>query len=298
MDIYIIELLTLIKSRTEEDLEEKNLVRFIRYPGGKQRLLRFLMSYLPSSKEIKGTFIEPFVGGGAVFFAINPRIAILADINPVLIDLYHGLKNNPAKIWDLFSKFPRTKKAYYGIRDSDDPKNLPDRAAKTLYLNRTCFKGMWRENASGKFNVGYGGEGRRWVVDRKSLMGISKILKKAVLKVSDFEGIIDNSSNGDFIFLDPPYRPGHRDLIHNHYVYSKFTFADHKRLARTLRIATKRNVRWAVTTSSHPEILSLFRGNRIIPIFKGTGQLPGIMSSQSGEALICNYDGGIKCKNS
>ena len=103
----------------------------------------------------------------------------------------------------------------------------------TLYLNRTCFKGMWRHASNGKFNVGYGGEDRRWVITHQNIIELSKLLNKIKLKISDFEIILDNVENGDFIFLDPPYKPGKKELNESHYTYSKFTFNDQIRLSKT-----------------------------------------------------------------
>ncbi len=267
----------------------RDKISFIRYPGGKQRFLDLILPFLPSADSIEGKFVEPFVGGGSVFFALNPPKEVLTDINPVLIDLYRGLKNYPQKVWEIFENFPSTKKAYYEIRDKKGESNLPYKSARTLYLNRTCFKGMWRENSEGKFNVGYGGQDRRWVIDKKVLFAISEYLKQAHLKTCDFEETIENCKDGDFLFIDPPYCPGKKDLIHNHYVYAKFTFENHKRLAASLKRASKRNIKWAITISSHPDILKLFGKNRIIPFIKGTGNKPGLLTDDSGEVLICNY---------
>lgn len=273
----------------EEYLKVDQKVKFIRYPGGKQRLLGDIIPYLPSRKEIKGSFVEPFLGGGAVFFAINPREAILSDINPVLIDLYRGLRRYPREVWTFFRKFPETREGYYQVRDSVEKEKLAYRAARTLYLNRTCFKGMWRENSNGQFNVGYGGEDRRWVINEKTLLAVSNSLKKAKLFKSDFEKIINECKKEDFLFVDPPYKPGAKELIHDHYVHSKFTFDEHKRLAKSLERATKKKIKWAMTTSSHKDILKLYDGLRNILIKKGTGKKPGLLSNKSGEVLICNY---------
>jgi DNA adenine methylase len=264
-------------------------VKFIRYPGGKQRLLKFILPYLPSVNSIKGRFVEPFVGGGAVFFALNPSSALLADINPVLIDLYRGLRNHPSKVWEIFMQFPKTRLAYYKIRNSSGKLDLPARAAKTLYLNRTCFKGMWRENSRGQFNVGYGGQDRRWVINQESLIAVSKFLKKAELKVNDFEETIESCDHNDFLFIDPPYLPGERELIQNHYIYYRFTYDEHRRLATALKKASKRKVKWALTISSHNDIIRLYNNNYSIPLLKGTGKRPGQMVRNSGEVLICNY---------
>ena len=263
--------------------------RFIRYPGGKQRLLPFIIPRLPRAEDIKGTFVEPFVGGGSVFFAISPRKAILSDINPALIELYKGLKSFPERVWKYFNGFPSTKDGYYEVRDFPKNGSLAYRAARILYLNRTCFKGMWRENSSGCFNVGYGGQDRRWVVSPEALLSISKALKNAKLKINDFEEVIKSCVKGDFIFLDPPYKPGSRELNHSHYVYSKFRFDNYERLADSLKEAAKKSVKWAITISDHNDIINLFSEYNIIPFVKGTGGKPGLMSNNSGEVLICNY---------
>jgi len=265
-------------------------IRLLRYPGGKQRMLHYIMQYLPSRCGISGCFIEPFVGGAAVFWELNPKKAILADLNPELITLYRGLRRHPLKVWEIFSSFPSTKRAYYQIRNvKTQPPDLASQAARTLYLNRTCFKGMWRHNLDGQFNVGYGGQARRWVISKETLLEVSKRLRRALLRAADFEEIIEHSTRDDFLFLDPPYRPGERELLHNHYVHSKFTYTDHKRLAKTLKSTSGRGVQWAMTISSHPDILRQYRHNTIIPIPKSTGKKPGILTSNSGEVLILNY---------
>lgn len=265
-------------------------VNFLRYPGGKQRMLHHLKLYLPARSLIKGKYIEPFVGGGAVFFAIQPQQAILSDVNSELIGLYRGIQECPEEVWHLFQAFPSTKEAYYEIRGSNIlESNLASRAARTLYLSRTCFKGMWRHNEQGQFNVGYGGQDRRWVITKETIVGASEQLQYANLLVSDFETVIDTALESDFLFIDPPYRPGAYEILREHYAYCQFSYDDHKRLARVLERASRRGVQWAMTTSSHPNIVSLFREHRVLPLPKGTGKKPGIITFASGEVLICNY---------
>ncbi|HQK83942.1 MAG TPA: Dam family site-specific DNA-(adenine-N6)-methyltransferase [Atribacter sp.] len=265
-------------------------VSFIRYPGGKQRILNYIIPFLPSSEMIKGRFIEPFLGSGAIFFALNPERAFLTDMNRELIDLYRGIRRSPLKVWEIYKSFPKTKKAYYEIRAIKPAgRDLTFKAARTLYLNRTCFKGMWRHNSNGEFNVGYGGEDRRWVINQTVLKDVSDRLKNAILKCSDFEEVIDESKKGDFIFADPPYKPGERELLHSHYVYGKFGYSEYQRLERALKRASNRGVKWAITISSHPDILDLFGGNNIVPVLRGTGEKPGILTNNSGEVIIRNY---------
>ncbi len=266
-------------------------VNFLRYPGGKQRLLRYLLFYLPIQPSIQGRFVEPFVGGGAVFLALEPQQAVLSDINEELIDLYRGLQHYPDRVWDLFQAFPPTKEAYYEIRNAGvEQLDLASRAARTLYLSRTCFKGMWRHNIHGQFNVGYGGQDRRWVIGKETLLEVSKRLTSTELRVSDFEAVLDLCLEEDFLFIDPPYRPGEREIFRMHYAYCAFSYSDQVRLAHALERATHRGVRWAMTNSSHPDIVSLYQYHRVIPLPKGTGKQPGIITQNSGEVLICNYE--------
>jgi len=252
---------------------------FIRYPGGKQRMVDQFMPYLPTNTSISGKFVEPLLGGGAVFFLIDPKKAILADINEELITLYRGIRLWPREVWTIFKSFPSTKEAYYQIRDDQtEHHDLAFRAARTLYLNRTCFKGMWRHNSHGQFNVGYGGQARRWVIDEDSLLEVSERLKHVDLVCSDFQPVIEACAENDFIFADPPYRPGERQLIHSHYSWNRFSFAEQERLASVLREATNRGVKWALTISSHPDILRLYQGCRVIALAMGTGKSPGILT--------------------
>ncbi|HPE10363.1 MAG TPA: Dam family site-specific DNA-(adenine-N6)-methyltransferase [Saprospiraceae bacterium] len=266
-------------------------MRFLRYPGGKSKQLSFLVNFLPKSEEIEGTYREPFVGGGSVFMFLRPSRAIISDVNPELITLYKGIKLYPHKVWETFQSFPSGKSAYYEIRDSFTGKEpLWYKAARTLYLNRTCFKGMWRHNPDGNFNVGYGGEERRWVITHQSIIELSGILRKADIFCSDFSCVINTATAGDFIFLDPPYKPGEKDLNELHYSNGKFLFDQQQRLAETVRtIPESKKIKWAMTNSGHKEIIELYKDYKITKIPFGTGSKPGIYSKESNEVLITNY---------
>ena len=148
---------------------------------------------------------------------------------------------------------------------------------------------MWRHNQNGHFNVGYGGQARRWVINQDTLSEVARALRKATLRCSDFEEIIDSCEASDFLFLDPPYRPGEREQINDHYVGQQFSYEDHRRLSATLNRARRRGVHWALTTSAHPDISQLFRGSELIAIPRGTGRSPGVLAVNSGEVLITSY---------
>ncbi len=249
-------------------------------------MLNFLDGFLPSPAEISGRYVEPFLGGGAVFLHLRPRRALLSDHNSDLIDVYKGIKHDPLGVWRRYVGFGSTKRDYFRIRDRDTATlAVVQRAARLLYLNRTCFKGNWRHNGSGRFNVGYGGQSRRWVITRAYLTAVSRALSRARLICDDFESVIEDCTSGDFIFVDPPYRPGERDLVHAHYKANSFRFGDHERLARTLTRATRRGVHWCLTTSAHPDVLRLFEGFRV-------ENVPCRSESSATEAVVLSQGGG------
>ncbi len=262
---------------------------FLRYPGGKTRILDFLRHHVPDASGIRGRYVEPFVGGGALFFSLCPPQSLLSDINADLIDLYSGIKAAPREVWHRYAEFGSTKTAYDEVRGSLPPPTIIDRAARILFLNRTCFKGMWRQNKQGEFNVGYGGQDRRWVITLDLLRHASRALRTATLRCCDFEIVLDECGADDFIFADPPYRPGARDPANDHYVGRKFSYDDHRRLASALFRAHSRGASWAMTTSAHPEIVALFGDSLVTPIPRGTGRRPGTTVSEPGEVLITSY---------
>lgn len=265
----------------------------LRYPGGKQRFLTQIIESIPHPDDIKGHFIEPFLGGGSVFFAMQAKPAILADKNTDLIDLYKGIRRAPHKVWQAYSEYKNDRTEYYRVRRLDTfDWDVVSRAARTLYLNRTCFKGMWRQNSSGQFNTGYGGQSRRWAVTEDGLVQVARALRNTHLIASDFEVIIDSAKEDDFIFLDPPYQPGCRESTVNHYmyIYHQFTFESHQRLAKALRRATDRGVRWTMTTSSHEDIRSLFKDYKTTPFRVGVGLAPGHVTRNAGEMVVVNFE--------
>lgn len=267
------------------------MIKFLRYPGGKGKFISHIVKYLPKQEEIVGNYIEPFVGGGSIFLFLRPYRAIISDLNKELIDLYKAVKNYPIKVWDEFEKFPTGKKAYYDIRNSVyDNRPIHYRAARTLFLNRTCFKGMWRHNPNGLFNVGYGGEERRWAISCDNILELSKIFKNAEINNDDFEKTLNKVKDNDFVFLDPPYKPGEKEMQTAHYINGKFTYLDQVRLASTLiKCNSKKKFKWIMTNSNNKYIKNLYKDFKIKKIPIGTGNKPGILTDNSKEVLISNF---------
>ncbi len=272
------------------------ITKFLRYPGSKRRMLDFLIRHLPQKDDISGSYVEPFVGSGAVFFLLSPKKAILSDINPDLINLFKGIKKSPRNVWANYCEFGNSKLDYEEIRRSNKLRTIQEKAARVLYLNRTCFKGMWRTNKKGMFNVGYGGQDRRWAINEQNLIEVSEALKAAQIHCVDFEETISSAKSGDFIFVDPPYRPGLKHETNDHYSGKTFNFEDQQRLAKMLRWATKNKILWAMTNTSHRDIVKLYSGCYKLNFPTGTGHLPGLLVKRPGEVLISNYSlkGGRK----
>lgn len=266
-------------------------MKFLRYPGGKSKLLLYLSKLLPKNINISGRYIEPFVGGGSVFLFIQPQEAVISDLNQDLIELYKGIRSYPHRVWETFKNFPVGKEAYYQIRDQeykDGP--LYYRAARTLYLNRTCFKGMWRHNPEGRFNVGYGGEERRWVITHNNIIALSQIFKNVTILHSDFESVLENVSDDDFIFLDPPYKPGEKQMLQAHYVNGKFSYDDQVRLSIKLNeMGNRKRIRWLMTNTSHSDICNLYKQFYVRKIPRGVSNVIGVHTNISNEVVISNY---------
>jgi len=149
---------------------------------------------------------------------------------------------------------------------------------------------MWRHNNNGNFNVGYGGEERRWVITHQNIIELSHIFRKAEIMQNDFEKVILGASKNDFIFLDPPYKPGEKDLYELHYSSGKFLFKEQVRLSETLKSLPKsKNIRWAMTNSSHKDIIDLYKDYNVKLIPLCTSDKPGIQTKKSNEVLITNY---------
>lgn len=258
----------------------------LRYPGGKRRFIARFAERLTAAGPLNGTYYEPFVGGGAVFFALHPKCAVLSDINRELIDLYRGIRLDPGEVWRRYQAFPSSKEGYYAVRDAPKREHgCVPLAARLLYLNRTCFRGMWRHNTRGEFNVGYGGQDRRWVISAAVLRQAASALDRAKLRCLDFEEVIDGATADDFLLCDPPYSAGETAPVHRHYQVGEFGLTQQGRLAAALKRADRRGVRWLLLDSSHRAITNLYQGFNVAILGAGKTQ-----TARNGEIVITNYE--------
>lgn len=196
---------------------------FLRWAGSKRQLIPYLLSFWGNGFH---RYIEPFVGSAALFFAISPSIALLGDINSELIQVYEQVKNNLPELLDSICKLKIGKKHYLELR-SVYPNTLSpsDRAARFIFLNRYCFNGLYRTNSSGQFNVPYGGGRTGQIKTAESFLECSEALTNADLFSGSFDKLLSQAREGDFVYLDPPYRVAGKRVF-NEYDPASFSQED------------------------------------------------------------------------
>jgi len=233
---------------------------FLKWAGGKQALAKRLIEAFPRDFD---RYFEPFVGGGSVFLELQPRKAVLSDRNEWLIDTYTAVRDDTEAVTAALSRLPNTRADYLRVR-AIDPRGLDlvQRAAHLIYLNKTCFRGLFRVNRRGQFNVPYGEYDRR-LFDPDNLHCVAERLRVTAVRRGDFEFGLATIDRGDFAYLDPPYYRlgGYSDF--NRYTPDQFRENDHIRLAAVCRELDNRGVRWAMTNSATPLVQALFRGFRL-----------------------------------
>lgn len=223
----------------------------LKWAGGKTQLLPELFKRVPQSF---GKYIEPFFGGGALFFALQPTKAIISDSNPELMNFYKQIAMNPEAVIDEVQKFENTKECFYRARALHWPDLSPaEAAARTLFLNRTCYNGLYRVNRSGGFNVPYGHYKRKVFFDRDNLMRASELLASARLVTDDYKNVLRKfAKKGDFVFLDPPYVPISLNADFKRYTKEQFYEGDHIELAQLVKDLDKKGCHVVLTNSNHP----------------------------------------------
>jgi DNA adenine methylase len=203
-------------------------------------------------------YVEPFFGGGALFFHLRPNEALLGDVNADLIRTYEAVRDNWKAVEQqlLLHAAKHSPEYYYAIRESR-PADDPSAAARLLYLNRTCWNGLYRVNRSGQFNVPIGTKTN--VIIEGELESVSEGLRRAVLRISDFADILSETGEGDFVYVDPPYTVKHNKNGFLKYNESIFTWSDQERLRDAVVGATMRGARVLVSNAAHESVRELYR---------------------------------------
>ena len=241
---------------------ERHVAPVLKWAGGKTQLLPLLLPKIPPHFD---TYIEPFFGGGALFFALRPINAIISDSNPELINLYRQIAVNVEGVIEALGKYKNEESLFYKVRAQDlrdiDPTTA---AARTIYLNRTCYNGLYRLNKKGQFNVPFGRYANPTICHPETLRFASEALRTARLLEADYREVLHQYAQpGDFVYLDPPYLPTGKYSDFKRYTAAQFYEEDHRELADDVRYLDRLGCHVLLTNSNHPLVYDLYEGLNI-----------------------------------
>lgn len=245
--------------------QNQSTLPFLKWVGGKSRLIQQYQKHLPKVQDIK-TYYEPFLGGGSLFFHLQPKSAILSDINQDLIETYCSVRDNLEQLIDLLqihqnkhnNDNSKNHDYYYQVR-SHTYKTPIERAARLIYLNKTCFNGLYRVNSKGEFNVPVGKYKNPKICNPDLLSSASAALKSAKIEVRRFEEILDHAkSSDDFVYFDPPYHPLNNTSYFTAYSADAFNEDDQIRLRDIFAELASRGVKVMLSNSDSGFIRELY----------------------------------------
>ena len=243
---------------------KRGVPTFVKWAGGKKQLIEQFKPFFPKTIS---RYLEPFVGGGAVLFYVlktyKPKEVFIFDINAELINTYEVIRNDVESLIRELKKLKKlhNKENYYKIR-AEDPKLLSDltRASRFIYLNKTCFNGLYRVNLSGGFNVPIGSYTNPLVCPEDDLREISKLLKNVKIINGDFEGCLKFAKKGAFVYFDPPYYPLEGKSSFTTYAKGRFLGEEQKQLKKVFGKLNKKGCRVMLSNSDTKFIKDLYEG--------------------------------------
>jgi len=256
----------------------------LKWAGGKTQLLKDILPKMPGSFN---KYIEPFFGGGALFFSTKPDKAIISDSNPELVNLYQSVRDNPELVIDCLKKYKNSEDQFYKVR-SIDFKSLPpiQAAARTIFLNKTCFNGLYRVNRSGNFNVPFGKYKNPKIADEATILNASKALANTEIICGDYKEVLKKYAKpGDFIFLDPPYLPVSAYADFKRYTKDQFYDDDHRDLAEEVERLHNLDCYIILTNSNHPLVHELY-SKYTIEIIQSKRFISSNGAARTGEDVI------------
>lgn len=275
--------------------KEKITKPFLQWVGGKRGLITQYEGLFPKKYN---KYYEPFLGGGAIFFHLHHSKSILNDSNPELITTYEAVRDNPIGVIELLTllKERHSKELYNTIRNLDRDTNRFSKfknieiAARMIYLNQTCFNGVYRVNKKGQFNVPIGSSLNRLICDTPTLMNASNALKHTELHCADFESVLSKANKGDFVYFDPPYFPISKYSDFTRYTKEKFFTRDQERLKEMFDKLNKKGCKVMLSNSDCEFIKNLYRDYNIHIVYSGrTLNSDKEKRGKVSEVVITNY---------
>ncbi len=268
---------------------EKRIAKpFVKWVGGKRQIIREIRSRMPKKHN---TYFEPFIGGGAVFFSNDFENAVIGDVNEELINTYSVIKNNVEELIKLLKKHHNDKEYYYQLRAKDINDFTPvEKASRFIYMNKTCFNGLYRVNKKGQFNVPFGRYKSPLICDEENLRAVNFKLINTEIICDDFEKIVSNAKSNDLIYFDPPYVPVSSTSNFVSYNKDGFSWKEQIRLRDVYKEQTEKGVYCILSNSFTPEVLELYSKFNIDTVKAGRA----INSKADGrgkikEVIVTNY---------
>lgn len=255
---------------TNEPYQNSKLVRpLVKWVGGKRQLMSDLKREMPSSFE---AYYEPFIGGAALLMSLQPKKAFISDMNSELVNLYRVVKNNPEELISTLNMHRNEEEYFYEVRAQDrDPNvwiNLTDidKAARLIYLNRTCFNGLYRVNNAGEFNAPFGHYKKPRIVDPVTINAVSRFFQENDITIleGDFQASVTTAKSGDFVYFDPPYDPVSSSANFTGYAKGGFDRDEQKRLRDTAKHLADNGVNVLLSNSSTDFIREIYSD----PVFR------------------------------
>lgn len=266
---------------------------FLKWAGGKGALFPKIEKYLPSDYE-KRRYVEPFVGGGAVFFRLRPKKAIINDSNPDLMNVYRVIRDNVEDLIKALKpkqKDVDSKEKYYEMRNKK-PRTPVTKAMRIIYLNKTCFNGLYRVNSKGGFNVPFGDNKNPELFIEDNLKEVSNLLAGTRIEEGDYYNLLSLIKKNDFVYLDPPYDPLSETSSFTSYTKEGFGFDRQEQLVEFCKKLDKKGTKFLLNNSSTDKLKTLYKdaGFHI-----GTEDAPRVISSKGDkripvpELFVTNY---------
>lgn len=237
---------------------------FLKWAGGKGRLLSTLIENMPKTYN---QYFEPFLGGGALFFATNPENAVLSDLNQELIETYRAIKEEPKLVIKKLKKMPNSEEDYYNIR-AKNYRSSSGKAARFIYLNRLCFNGIYRVNQKGEFNVPYCKDETRTILFEEDLLRTSEQLQGKKLVHGDFGELTDEILENDFVYIDPPYAVQRKNNGFLEYNKKIFQWEEQIRLSEFAKKLNNKGANVLISNTNAEEVIDLYPNFNLVETYR------------------------------
>lgn len=274
---------------------------FLKWVGGKGRLLDQLLAHFTEARQDEGKYFEPFFGGGAAFFALAPVSGQINDVNKALMAAYQNVKTGVDAVvqqlmlleQEYLTLTAEERQEYFYDRRKEynqEPHDTVRKTALLIFLNKTCFNGLYRENRKGEFNVPHGRYANPTICDEATLRATSKALKHVEISSGSFEEAVVDAKEGDFVYFDPPYYPLNPTSSFTSYSVDDFSADDQRKLKAVFDDLTQRGVRVALSNSDCAFINELYQEYRIEKVWAGRSiNSVGSKRGKITEVLVLNW---------